>query len=340
MTPERPRLAIIINCYNYENYVRHSIESVVSQDTTHCDVIVIDDGSTDRSWDEIEKFGLRSFRKENGGQVSACRYGVSKTDAPFVLFLDADDELMPGAIQKIILHLDEGVAKLQFPLLRIDSTGSVIGPAFPKLADARDRGLFVDAIEKAGTYITPPTSGNVFRRDLCTLLDDAHYDSAVDGIMLLAAPFYGDVVSLSEPLGRYRLHNRNKSGSNRVPAPTLLRRHQKRFVDRLSHLRTILIEKDGKCNIGNSTEMYMYSRYRNYIDIIEFRRITWRSAIVTATSFPSWYNPIKRLSVVVFLLACLVLPLSTIRSLLEARLTRTWRPVVSNIRTLGMARSG
>jgi len=334
------KLAIIINCHNYEDYVRNSIASVLCQDTTHCDVLVVDDGSTDRSWDEIETFGIRAFRKENGGQVSACRYGVSKTDAPFILFLDADDELVPGSIQKIIRHLDANVAKIQFPLLRIDSAGTPLGTAFPKLANARGRTSFVHDIETPGNYISPPTSGNVFRRDLCALLDDAHYDSAVDGVMLLAAPFYGDVLSLSEPLGRYRLHSKNKSGSNRMPTPSLLRRHQKRFVDRLVHLRKIVIDREGSCKIGDPSAMYMHARYNNYCDILDLRRIGWKSIVIAVTSFPRWYSPIKRLSVVLFLLACTVLPLSTIRSILEARLTRNWRPVMSNIRTLGMARSG
>lgn len=333
-------LAIIINCFNYEDYVRDSIESVLSQDTTRCDVIVVDDGSTDRSWDEIQTFDIRAFRKENGGQVSACRYGVSKTKAPFVLFLDADDELMPGAIQEILRHLDENVAKIQFPLLRIDSAGSVIGPAFPKLRNARARAPFIRSVEQAGTYISPPTSGNVFRRDLCALLEDATYDSAVDGVMLLAAPFCGDIVSLAEPLGRYRLHSKNKSGTNRSPTQSLLRKHQKRFVDRLVHLREMLARRDGSCRIGNPTDMYMHARYDNYCDILDLKRMQLKNAVVMVAAFPDWYGPVRRLSVVLFLLACAVLPVRTVRSLLEARLTRNWRPVVSNIRFLGMARSG
>lgn len=340
MEDKELKLAIIINCHNYEDYVRNSIASVLSQDTTHCDVIVVDDGSTDRSWEVIEQFKVRAFRKENGGQVSACRYGVSKTDAPFILFLDADDELVPGSIQTIIRHLDADIAKLQFPLLRIDSNGTPLGTSFPNLANGRGRATFVKAIERAGTYISPPTSGNVFRRDLCALLEDAHYDSAVDGVMLLAAPFYGDVVSLSEPLGRYRLHSKNKSGTNRTPTVGLIRKHQKRFVDRLEHLRVALTDRDGSCKIGSPSRMYMHARYSNYCDILEMRRISWAGVVVTVGSFPTWYSPLKRVSVVLFLLACTVLPLRTVRSLLEARLTGSWRPVVSNIRTLGMARSG
>ena len=340
MEPEDAKLAIIINCYNYEEYVRHSIASVLAQETSQCEVLVIDDGSTDRSWEAIQTFGVRSFRKENGGQVSACRYGVAKTKAPFILFLDADDELVPGAIQTIIRHLDANVAKIQFPLLRIDDAGSDLGSAFPKLANARDRASFVASVEKAGTYISPPTSGNVFRRDLCALLDDAHYDSAVDGVMLLAAPFYGDIISLAEPLGRYRLHSKNKSGTNQLPTPPLLRRQQKRFADRVSHLKQALNNQGVARDIGNPTDMYVYLRYGNYCDILDHKRITWTSFVRTVTALPAWYGPARRVSVVLFLLASIVLPVHTVRSILEARLTRTWKPVVARLRTLGMARSG
>jgi hypothetical protein len=48
---------------------------------------------------------------------------LDRTRAPFVLFLDADDELKPGALGMIIDRLDPGVAKLQFPLTRIDADG-------------------------------------------------------------------------------------------------------------------------------------------------------------------------------------------------------------------------
>jgi len=333
------KLAIIINCYNYEDYVRHSIESVLSQDTSQCDVIVVDDGSTDRSWEVIQKFNVRAFRKQNGGQVSACRYGASKTSAPFILFLDADDELVPGSIQTIIRHLDANVAKIQFPLLRIDATGTELGSTFPKLADARDRASFAESVEKAGTYISPPTSGNVFHRDLCALLETAHYDSAVDGVMLLAAPFYGDIISLAEPLGRYRVHGKNKSGTDRLPTPSLLRRHQKRFADRVSHLKEALSDQGVSRAIGNPTDMYVYLRYSNYCDILDLKRIRWASIHRTVNAFPGWYGPARRVSVVLFLLASIVLPVRTVRSILEVRLTRNWRPMLTKIRTLGMARS-
>ncbi|MGU3541629.1 glycosyltransferase family 2 protein [Methylobacterium sp. A52T] len=130
---KRPVLAIIINCFNYERYVHCAIQSVVSQNNRSCEIVVVDDGSTDQSWAVIQSSGVRSFRKTNGGQVSACLLGLDNTVAPFVLFLDADDQLLPNSLAVIIRSLDADIAKLQFPLARIDEAGSMIAPAFPSL---------------------------------------------------------------------------------------------------------------------------------------------------------------------------------------------------------------
>jgi len=116
-------------------------------------------------------------------------FGLEKTKAPFVLFLDADDELKPGALVKIIDRLDPGVAKLQFPLTRIDTDGNIISAALPALDTFRDRHVLARQVLRRGVYRSPPTSGNVFRRDVCKLLREADYDKFVDGVILFAAPF-------------------------------------------------------------------------------------------------------------------------------------------------------
>ncbi|WP_036302951.1 glycosyltransferase family 2 protein [Methylobacterium sp. 77] len=320
-----PILSIIINCYNYEDYVQSAIESVTSQKAERYELIVVDDGSTDQSWETIERLHVRSFRKENGGQVSACLHGVARTSAPFILFLDADDELLPNSISKIISLLDENVAKLQFPLLTIDATGAVVGPALPALSAGRHREAFVKKVERAGAYISPPTSGNVFRRDLCDLLHEAHYDSAVDGVMLLAAPFFGDIVSIGEPLGRYRVHFRNKSYRNQLPPVPHLRKHQKRFRRRVEHLKRSMIERGVAEQIKRPDEMYLHTRYDNYCDILEGRRIRFPNLVSALRSFPEWYTLYRRLLVAVFLSAGLVLPGSLVLPVLRIRLTGSWR---------------
>jgi glycosyltransferase involved in cell wall biosynthesis len=238
--PDGPRLAVVISCYNYESFVERAIRSVLDQDRHDCELVVVDDGSTDGSWDVITRSGVTAFKIDNSGQRAACLFGLDRTRAPFVLFLDADDELKPGALGAIIDRLDPAIAKLQFPLTQIDADGNVISGALSSLGAFRSRDVLARQVLKSGVYKTPPTSGNVFRRDLCELLREADYDRAVDGVILFAAPLLGDVLSIPEELGCYRIHGRNDSGLGRMPDACSLERDINRFLARMEHLRAIV----------------------------------------------------------------------------------------------------
>jgi glycosyltransferase involved in cell wall biosynthesis len=266
-------LAIIIPCWNYADYVALAIRSVTAQGRQDCELIVIDDGSTDASWDVIQRQGVTAYRTGNGGQRAACLYGLGKTRAPFVLFLDADDELVPGSLDAILGELDDRVAKLQFPLTRIDWRGAVIGEPVPRLDAFRDSGMLAAQVLETGVYMTPPTSGNVFRRDVCQLLEAAEYDKAVDGVILFAAPFFGDVVSMSQALGRYRVHDRNDSGLGRAPDPQLLRRELSRFVARIEHLRQVLVRFGKSADLVAAEKTFYYLERSLYVAIAEGRRV-------------------------------------------------------------------
>lgn len=264
-------LAVIINCYNYEEYVGRAIQSVQMQERNDCELVVVDDGSTDRSWAIIQQNGVRAFRIRNGGQRSACLFGLKQTRAPFVLFLDADDELLPGSIETIIANLDADVAKLQFPLRRVDRDGRALSGPVPALSDHRGRNV-TRRILKSGVYTSPPTSGNVFRRDVCELLEEARYDNAVDGVIVFAAPFMGDLVSLSTQLGLYRVHDRNKSGVGGLLEPEALRHNLDRFVNRMNHLRDVLGQLGYPARLVQAEETYYYCERSFYLDILTKRR--------------------------------------------------------------------
>jgi glycosyltransferase involved in cell wall biosynthesis len=270
--PETPRLAVVITCFNYEAYVGHAIRSVLDQGRPDCELVVIDDGSTDGSWDAIRRFGVKAVQTANRGQREACLVGLGLTTAPFILFLDADDELKPGSLATILGHLDEGVAKLQFALTRIDGEGRTISSAVPALAAFRDRAELKANVLRTGVYTTPPTSGNVFRRDVCAILAEATYDRAVDGIVLFAAPFHGDVVSLADELGRYRIHGRNDSGLGRPPDAASLERDLTRFARRTDHLRTHLAQLGQAGALVPTDDAFFFLERSFCLDVAEGRR--------------------------------------------------------------------
>jgi glycosyltransferase involved in cell wall biosynthesis len=270
--PDAPKLAVIITCYNYETFVERAIRSVLDQGRDDCELVVVDDGSTDGSWDVITRTGVTAFRLPNGGARRACLFGFDRTRAPFILFLDADDELKPGSLAKIIHLLDPGVAKLQFSLTRIDGDGNIISGAFPALGSFRDRKILAREVLRCGVYKSPPTSGNVFRRDVCELLREADYDMFVDGVTLFAAPLMGDIVSMSDEIGCYRIHGRNDSGLGRAPDPATLEREINRYLARMQHLRKIIQRLRPDQELFDPRDTFYFREHQLFLDIASGRR--------------------------------------------------------------------
>jgi len=328
------KIAVVISCFNYDQYVDLAINSVRSQNCPDCELVIVDDGSTDESWDVIKQSGAKAVRISNGGQRGACFHGFKLTEAPFVLFLDADDELLPGSLEKILRNLDENVSKLQFPLRRVDRDGNVISGPVPPLTAYRGGGL-MKRVLKSGVYPSPPTSGNVFRRDVCELLEHADYDNAVDGVILFAAPFMGDVVSLSEELGLYRVHDRNKSGVGNLLNPTSFQRDLQRFVNRMNHLRRVLEKYGHEADLVAPKKAYFYRERRLYLAIASDER---RSAIeVAVLLFGMWgdYQPVRdKVTMTFFFVMISLLPNERARRGLAYRLQAGTRSTLGFVRAI------
>ncbi|MDB4772861.1 glycosyltransferase [Verrucomicrobiales bacterium] len=88
-------MSVVIPCYNGEEYVGDAIESALRQTHRHIEVIVVDDGSTDRSLDVIRSFGdlIRCETGPNCGGCAARNLGVSIAQGEYIQFLDSDDLL-------------------------------------------------------------------------------------------------------------------------------------------------------------------------------------------------------------------------------------------------------
>lgn len=327
MSPEpvipqtEPSLAIIITCYNYEAYVGEAISSVLRQMRADCELVVVDDGSTDGSWDVISNFRVPAFRIPNGGQAAACLYGLERTRAPFVLFLDADDALKPGALDLIVEKLEPSLAKLQFSLGAIDGRGEPLPNGGVSLEAFRSRQSLIDRVLRSGVYRTPPTSGNVFRRDVCDLLREVDYDRAVDGVILFAAPFFGEVLSLAEELGLYRIHGSNDSGLGAAPTPALIERDLARFVARMEHLREIIRRTTGRRLIDPARTFY-YQELRLQLAIASRRRLSIGQVLrfLAATRRESSFSAREKLLRSAFAGALFVLPKRSALQLLTYRL--------------------
>lgn len=110
-------VSIIIPLYNKEFAIEQTLCSVIKQ--TYCDfeIIVSDDGSTDRSASIVKELAkkdkrIRYYKKENGGVSSARNFGLSKANGEWIIFLDADDEMMPTNIETLLYLANKYKVKL------------------------------------------------------------------------------------------------------------------------------------------------------------------------------------------------------------------------------------
>lgn len=104
------RVSIIMPVYNTAAYVGVAVASVVSQSWRDWTLIAVDDGSTDGSPEIIEGFGdprIRLLRAAHGGVSAARNLGVAAADGDAVLFLDSDDWLCPGGLERLVRKLAE-----------------------------------------------------------------------------------------------------------------------------------------------------------------------------------------------------------------------------------------
>ena len=110
-----PRIAVLIPAYNEEKVIVRTVRSVLHSDYENLHVIVIDDGSSDRTFDvareayakEIAAGRVQVVTKPNGGKAAALNYALDLLDEEFYVGIDADTVIASDAISKLIPHFED-----------------------------------------------------------------------------------------------------------------------------------------------------------------------------------------------------------------------------------------
>jgi hypothetical protein len=106
---ERPeQVSVVIPCFDQAHYLGEAIESVLSQTHPDVELTVVDDGSSDNTCEVAARYpGVRCIRQPNRGVAAARNAGLARSSGAFAVFLDADDRLLPNAVEVGLSHLDE-----------------------------------------------------------------------------------------------------------------------------------------------------------------------------------------------------------------------------------------
>ena len=99
-----PAISIIVPVYKAEKYIQRCIDSLLSQTFKDFEILLIDDGSPDKSGEICDGYArvdsrVKVFHQENGGVSSARNYGLNKSTGEWIMFVDADDWLNEEALQ-------------------------------------------------------------------------------------------------------------------------------------------------------------------------------------------------------------------------------------------------
>ncbi|WP_052723252.1 glycosyltransferase family A protein [Methanosarcina barkeri] len=99
------KFSVVIPLYNKEPHIKRALDSVINQTVQDFEIIVVNDGSTDKSADVVKSFSdarIRLINQKNAGVSVARNRGINEAKSELIAFLDADDEWMPDYLETIL----------------------------------------------------------------------------------------------------------------------------------------------------------------------------------------------------------------------------------------------
>ena len=108
MNANQPLVSVVIPCFNHGRFLPEAIESVLAQTYPWIEILVVDDGSTDNTREVAAQYPhVRYVYQHNQGLSAARNTGIRHSTGDFLVFLDADDLLYPGAIACNVGYMQE-----------------------------------------------------------------------------------------------------------------------------------------------------------------------------------------------------------------------------------------
>jgi len=204
-------VSVIIPCYNHGGFLPKSLASIQQQAYPAIEIIVVDDGSTDNTREVAQRYPqVRYIYQTNQGLSAARNTGIAHSKGEFLIFLDADDWLFPGAIETNLAYLR-----------RNEKAAYVSGAHFKMFVDdneIREEKVEVDADHYLqllrGNYIGVPAAVLYRRWAFDNMLFDlTPPNSCADYDMFLNIARQYPVLHHTKPIAAYRIHSSNMSSN-------------------------------------------------------------------------------------------------------------------------------
>ncbi|MGZ7137506.1 MAG: glycosyltransferase family 2 protein [Halobacteriota archaeon] len=300
-----PLISIFMKSYNHELYISEAIVSVLNQDFEDLELIIVDDASTDKSRQIIERFAEQDsrirviFHEQNVGITRVVNDGIDAARGKFIAQIDSDDVWVTDKLRKqlTVVERDENVIVWSEGRL-IDQNGQALGKNFSELVESASKKKSGDLFQTLlqGNYIFGSTL--LYKR---ANLSDLRYDERFmynnDYKFLLELARTYDFHYIAEPLAMYRIHGKNTLVGQGVEAE---KRRLRAYVEEISILQEAL--QQHRSELPNATkadicatiglrcwQLRKYREARNsYQEAIRFNPWSWSTPAYLARIFKTF----------------------------------------------------
>lgn len=130
------KVSVIIPVYNAEKYIQKCLCSVFAQDYENLEIIVINDGSTDRTDEIIKKYEgkIKYIKKENTGVADTRNIGIENATGKYIMFVDADDYIHKDLLKNLKKYISKNIDLIKYKAYQVTQDGEIInkldGPIF------------------------------------------------------------------------------------------------------------------------------------------------------------------------------------------------------------------
>ena len=137
------KLSIIVPVYNTEKHLKKCFDSIINQNNSEIEVVVVNDGSTDNSETIAKEYANKYkdlftyYKKDNTGVADTRNFGIEKATGEYIMFLDSDDYIDKKLYDNIKKYIDENVELIKYKMQRVDENDKILeivpGATFDKI---------------------------------------------------------------------------------------------------------------------------------------------------------------------------------------------------------------
>lgn len=283
-----PKLSVIIASYNHQDYIAETLRSLEQQTFQDFEIIIVDDGSTDKTVEVVKNTQSRSqiYTQENQGVVAARNRGIDLAKGKYICFVDSDDVVLPERFAKQVALLDGNneLGMVYADALIIDSKGNKIGKfsdVYPIVDGDAAQMLALhycftpmitvmvraDVLRKTGPFERPGPISDYMKWIEVAHISKVHYDP--------------------EPLGCWRRHQTSTSKqANKVKSYAKTRAALKRILRKYPTLEAEI----GKKIIKRYSRSYFLTAFWLAADgnVGRARKYYYKAVKLNPLSFENW----------------------------------------------------